>query len=79
MTADRWADVERLFHAACERRADERAAFLTQVGALQTGPILIAVITAFLTAESVKYLFNVRKQSSATAAKQEPNGPDTEG
>ena len=55
------------------------AAFLTQVGALQTGPILIAVITAFLTAESVKYLFNARKQSRATAAKQEPNGPDTEG
>jgi len=28
MTADRWADVERLFHAACERRPHERAAFL---------------------------------------------------
>ena len=30
--------------------------FLTQVGALQTGPILIAVITALLTMEGVKYL-----------------------
>ena len=32
------------------------AAFLTQVGALQTAPILIAVVTAFLTMEAVKYL-----------------------
>ena len=28
------------------------AAFLTQVGALQTAPILIAVVTAFLTMEN---------------------------
>ena len=34
------------------------AAFVTQVGALQTAPILIAVITAFLAIESVK--FNMR-------------------
>ncbi len=31
------------------------AAFLTQVGALQTAPILIAVVTAFLAMEGVKY------------------------
>jgi H+/Cl- antiporter ClcA len=41
------------------------AAFLTQVGALQTAPILIAVITAFLTMEGVKYLVSIRKQSRA--------------
>jgi hypothetical protein len=32
------------------------AAFVTQVGAPQTAPILIAVVTAFLTMECVKYL-----------------------
>jgi len=46
-------------------------AFLTQVGALQTGPILIAVITALLTMEGVKYLISIRKQARAVAAKQE--------
>jgi H+/Cl- antiporter ClcA len=55
------------------------AAFLTQVGALQTAPILIAVITAFLTTEGVKYLVTIRKQSRAAAAEQpaSPNGPST--
>jgi hypothetical protein len=55
------------------------AAFLTQVGALQTAPILIAVITALLTMEGVKYLVTVRKQSRATAAEQpaSPDGPST--
>jgi H+/Cl- antiporter ClcA len=54
------------------------AAFLTQVGALQTAPILIAVITALLTMEGVKYLVSIRKQSRAAAAQQSasPNGPD---
>jgi hypothetical protein len=53
------------------------AAFLTQVGALQTAPILIAVITALLTMEAVKYLVTIRKQSGAAAAQQSapPNGP----
>ena len=57
------------------------AAFLTQVGVLQTAPILIAVITALLTMEGVKYLVTIRKQSRAAAAKQtaSPNGPSTEG
>src|SRR4029453_9166218 len=45
------------------------AAFLTQVGALQTAPILIAVVTAFLTMEAVKYLMASRKQARAAAAK----------
>jgi H+/Cl- antiporter ClcA len=38
------------------------AAFMTQVGALQTAPILVAVVTAFLAMEAVKYL-----QASRTA------------
>ena len=45
------------------------AAFLTQVGALQTAPILIAVVTAFLTMEGVKYLLAKRKQARAAGAK----------
>ena len=45
------------------------AAFLTQVGALQTAPILIAVVTAFLTMEAVKYFLASRKQARAAAAK----------
>ena len=55
------------------------AAFLTQVGALQTAPILIAVITALLTMEGVKYLVAIRKQSRAAAANRtaSPNGPST--
>jgi H+/Cl- antiporter ClcA len=45
------------------------AAFLTQVGALQTAPILIAVITAFLAMEAVKYLLASRKQAQEAATK----------
>ena len=45
------------------------AAFLTQVGALQTAPILIAVVTAFLTVEGVKYLLASRKPVRPAAAK----------
>jgi H+/Cl- antiporter ClcA len=48
------------------------AAFLTQVGAIQTAPILIAVITALLTMEGVKYLVTIRNQSRAAAANQQP-------
>jgi H+/Cl- antiporter ClcA len=54
------------------------AVFLTQVGALQTGPMLIAVITALLTMEGVKYLMSIRERSRAAAAKHAvspPNGP----
>ena len=45
-------------------------AFLTQVGALQTAPILIAVVTAFLAMEGVKYLVARRKQPLADVEKQ---------
>ena len=45
------------------------AAFLTQVGALQTAPILIAVISASLTMGAVKYLLSSRKQADKAAAK----------
>jgi hypothetical protein len=44
------------------------AAFLTQVGALQTAPILIAVVTAYLTVEGVKYLLASRRQARTAAA-----------
>ena len=47
------------------------AAFMTQVGALQTAPILIAVITSFLTMDGVKYLIATRQQARAAAAKQD--------
>ncbi len=43
------------------------AAFLTQVGALQTAPILIAVVTAYITTEAVKYLLATRRQARAAA------------
>ena len=57
------------------------AAFLTQVGALQTAPILIAVVTALLTMEGVKYLVSTRKRSRAAATQRTdpPNGPRTDG
>ena len=45
------------------------AAFLTQIGALQTAPILIAVVTAFLAMEAVKYLLASRKPARKAAAK----------
>ena len=45
------------------------AAFLTQVGALQTAPILIAVITALLTMEAVKYVLASGKQAHNATAK----------
>ena len=47
------------------------AAFLTQVGALQTAPVLIAVVTSSLTIEAVKYVVTSRKQARAVAAKPE--------
>ena len=41
------------------------AGFMTQVGALQTAPILIAVITAFLTMQGIKYLIAQRQHGRA--------------
>jgi hypothetical protein len=45
------------------------AAFMTQVGALQTAPILIAVVTAFLAIESIKYVFVTRRRNHASSGR----------
>ena len=50
------------------------AAFVTQVGALQTAPILIAVVTAFLAMEAVKYL--VARRQQARQATGQPATPE---
>jgi H+/Cl- antiporter ClcA len=42
------------------------AAFLTRVGPLQSFPILITVVTAFLCVEGMKYLLASRPKSSTT-------------
>jgi H+/Cl- antiporter ClcA len=44
------------------------AGFTTQVGALQTAPVLIAVVTAFLVIEGVKYLVETRKERAGVRA-----------
>ena len=46
------------------------AAFMTQVGTLQTAPILIAVVTAFLAMESVKYVVATRQQSNPSTGRE---------
>jgi hypothetical protein len=43
------------------------AAFMSQIGPLETAPVLIAVITGFLTMEGVKFLLVSRKQAQAAA------------
>ena len=43
------------------------AAFLTQVGALQTAPILIVVFTAVLVMEGMKYLVAQGKRAHGAA------------
>lgn len=50
-------------------------AFLTQVGALQTAPVLIAVVTAFLAVESVKFLLARRTQADAATRPADPPTP----
>ena len=45
------------------------AALFTQIGALQTAPVLIAVVTAFFAMESVKYLVASRKQTRAASGR----------
>ena len=52
------------------------AAFMTQVGALQTAPILIAVVTAFLVMEAVKYRV-AQRQQARTAATEPPAAATT--
>jgi H+/Cl- antiporter ClcA len=44
------------------------AAFLTQVGALQTAPVLLAVITAYLALEGIRYFVASRRRTSTVAA-----------
>jgi hypothetical protein len=41
---------------------------LTQIGALQTAPVLLAVVTGFLAIEAVKHLIAQRKQATAPPA-----------
>ena len=41
------------------------AAFVSQMGGLQTTPVLIAVVTSYLTMEGVKYFLASRKAASA--------------
>src|SRR5262249_22333526 len=44
-------------------------AFLTKLGALETAPVLIAVFTAYLTMEGVKYVLLSRQRARAAVAK----------
>jgi hypothetical protein len=48
------------------------AAFVSQVGGLQTAPVLIAVATAYLTIKSVKYVAASRKAARAPKGKAAP-------
>ena len=56
------------------------ATSLTQIEALQAAPTLIAVVTAFLAMEGIKYLIASWKQARAAAAKQSvsPSGRSAE-
>ena len=53
------------------------AAFVSQVGGLQTAPVLIAVVTAYITVEGVKYFLASRK--AARAAPGKPAAPAAKG
>ena len=44
------------------------AAFMTRVGSLQTPPILIAVVTSFLTVEGVRYFLASRRKAGSGEA-----------
>jgi H+/Cl- antiporter ClcA len=48
------------------------AAFVSQVGGLQTAPVLIAVATAYLTIKGVKYVAASRKAARAPKGKAAP-------
>jgi hypothetical protein len=50
---------------------------VTQVGALQTAPILIAVITAFLAMEGVKYLIGRRQRLRRARLKEQHSSRST--
>lgn len=51
------------------------AAFMTQIGALQTAPILIAVMTSYLTMEGVKYAVSRRAVRRSTADRATTSAP----
>ena len=51
------------------------AAFMTQIGSLQTAPVLIAVVTAFFAAEAVKFATAHRQERRALAEKHGPRAP----
>jgi H+/Cl- antiporter ClcA len=51
------------------------AGFMTQVGALNTAPALVAVITSFLAVEGVKYFVASRREVAARAAAPAPHPP----
>ena len=57
---------------ACQVEAqlafDGRPQPRTQLGALETAPVLIAVITAFLAMEGVKYVVTGRRRAEPAAA-----------
>jgi H+/Cl- antiporter ClcA len=58
-------------------------AFFTKLGALQTAPVLLAVITAFLTVEGLKYLLALRRSGaavgrSASGSTRQPSHPHME-
>ena len=48
------------------------AAFLTQIGPLETAPVLIAVVTAFVAVQAVEYLVATRSRAAAAAAEPAP-------
>ena len=48
------------------------AAFVSQVGAIQTAPVLIAVVSAYLTMEGVKYVVASRKTARAARGASPP-------
>jgi H+/Cl- antiporter ClcA len=50
------------------------AAFLTRVGALETAPVLIAVVSAYLSVEGVNYLLASRRHDHSTPGSLSPSG-----
>ena len=49
------------------------AAFTTQVGALNVAPVLLAVVTSYLTVEAFKYLIATRRRAAAGATTADPS------
>jgi hypothetical protein len=55
------------------------AAFVSQVGGLQIAPVLIAVVTAYLTMEGVKYFVASRKAAGAAKGAADAPASDNQG